>query len=448
MRSGLRATLLAAAVLAAMAFPGSAMAFGLLSSFGSYGEGPGQLRSPEQIAFAADGTSYIADSGNNRISVFSSAGIFLRAFGEGVAPGGGDVCTAVCRAGTAGASAGQMQEPEDVALDGSGRVFVADHGNNRVDVFATEGTFLFAFGKDVNGTEGICTTVCDPGALEPAAGAIASPTGVAVDGSTVFVASGGNDRIDVFATAGEFLRSSGPTSSPKDVIVGSNGSVYVADSGNDRVDIFTRQGTLIESFGDKGAGQLSGPVSLAAEGEEIYVADQGAQRIERFSASGGYLGGFPTEPGLAGVGLACEDVFAVEGAPLSARVERFGEPGAPTSPPCLDEPPVAIEAPVKPPSNRFRFAGLLKNRGNGSAVLFARVPGPGRVILYGRGVRRLVRGARQAKRVRLPVRPKVPLKRFLKEHGKGRIRVEVTFEPTGGVPSTLEKVIVLRRRRA
>jgi hypothetical protein len=103
--------------------------------------------------------------------------------------------------------------------------------------------------------------------------------------------------------------------------------------------------------------------------------------------------------------------------------------------------------PAELPSNRFRLARLVKNRRNGSAVLYVRVPSPGRVILKGRGVRRLARGAPRAKVVRLPVKPKVRLRHFLKRHGKGRIRVEVTFRPLGGIPRSLERPILLRRQR-
>lgn len=111
--------------------------------------------------------------------------------------------------------------------------------------------------------------------------------------------------------------------------------------------------------------------------------------------------------------------------------------------------PVYEEAPVYSPAPapaKIRFDGLRLNRRNGSAVLFVRVFEPGRVILHGRGVRRLARGAPGAMRVRLPVKPKVRLRHYLKQHGKGRIRVEVTFKPLGGVPRTLEKPIVLKRR--
>ena len=79
-------------------------------------------------------------------------------------------------------------------------------------------------------------------------------------------------------------------------------------------------------------------------------------------------------------------------------------------------------------------------------MLFVRVPGPGRVILHGRGFRRLARSAPRATVVRLPVKPKVRLGILLRKHGKARIRLNVTFKPVGGVPRTREKVVVLRKR--
>ena len=115
--------------------------------------------------------------------------------------------------------------------------------------------------------------------------------------------------------------------------------------------------------------------------------------------------------------------------------------------PVYEEAPGPIYSPAPGPG-KVRFNGLKLNRRSGTAVLFVRVFEPGRVILHGRGVRRLVRGAPRAKVVRLPVKPKVRLRRYLERHGKGRIRVEVTFKPTAGEPRTLEKPIVLRRHRS
>jgi NHL repeat-containing protein len=403
-RWGIKFVLLAVAL--GLVLPGSAAAFGPLSSFGEFGSGAGQLKAPKQVVVDSAGNLNVADSGNDRISVFAGDGSFLRTW------------------------TGSMDEPWDVAFGGSGRIFVADGGKDRIDVFTAAGEFLSKFGE----------------------GELMNPTGLAVDGATVYVADSGKNRVAVFSTVGTPLPPIGPIPSPRDVIVGGDGNLYVADFANKRIDVFSKGGTFLRSFGEAGTGALSGPVALASDGAGgIYVADQTAERVERFSEAGGFLGGFAAEPDVAGVAAACEgNVFAVEEAASFARVVRFGEPGTPPPPcaPTQPEPELIVDPGVKLPSNKFRFAGLLKNRGNGFAVLFVRVPGPGKLNLTGRGFRRLSRTASRAKTVRLPVKPKVRLRHFLKQHGKGRIRVEVTFTPTGGEPRKREKVIVLRRHRS
>lgn len=126
------------------------------------------------------------------------------------------------------------------------------------------------------------------------------------------------------------------------------------------------------------------------------------------------------------------------------------------SPAAADE-PVYEDAPVytpAPATAKIRFAGLQLNRRSGTAVLFVRVFEPGRIVLHGRGIRRLARGApyaspEQPRFLRLVVKPKVRLRRFLKRHGKGRIRPLVTLRPQAGtLPKTIERVVVLRRKRA
>jgi hypothetical protein len=116
-----------------------------------------------------------------------------------------------------------------------------------------------------------------------------------------------------------------------------------------------------------------------------------------------------------------------------------------------DSGPTYEEAPVyapAPPTRkpRLHFAGFRRNLRSGTAILFVQVPGPGRVILHGRGIRRRVRYVGQAKRLRLVVRPKVRLMHYLKHHRKGRIRVLVTFRPNEGEAETIERPIALKRR--
>lgn len=487
------------------------MGFGPLSSFGAFGSGAGQLNFPWGVTVGPKGTAYVAETENHRVSLFDAEGGFDFAIGEDVRPAGGDTCTATtgCRPGSAfgssealsgpvgtalgpegrlfvsdigkdritvynsvgtfqyGFGSSHLHEPRGIEFDQSGLLHVASSGDNRIDVFTPGGAFIRGIGKDVGpGGADVCTeeSSCQPGSADGSAGAMNRPQDVAFGpAGELIVANSGNSRIDVFAADGSFLRAFGkevnPGSGDKDICTGASGcqagtpgatagafaapsaiaadaagNVYVADHSNNRVSVARLDGTFVLAFGE---GVIDG-ASLF----QICTATSGCQ-----------IGGSGTIPGAtsapSGVAVDCRGaVYVSERASGFARVERFGEPG--TAPaPCL----AATAAPTgepdaaKPPSNRFRFAGLVKNRRNGSAVLFVRVPGPGRLILKGRGVRRLVRGAPGAMRVRLPVRPKVRLRHFLKQHGKGRIRVEVTFMPFGGEPMTLEKPIVLKRRR-
>lgn len=132
---------------------------------------------------------------------------------------------------------------------------------------------------------------------------------------------------------------------------------------------------------------------------------------------------------------------------LAAVVLAMSGGAAAADGPVYEEGPVYTPAPVAKPG-AVRFAGLKRNRRNGRAVLFVRISRPGKVFLWGRGVRRVRRGAQRPTRVRLPVLPKIPLKRFLKRRGKAPIRVNVGFQPFAGMPREFEKRIVLKRKRA
>lgn len=136
-------------------------------------------------------------------------------------------------------------------------------------------------------------------------------------------------------------------------------------------------------------------------------------------------------------GFACALFVAALGLVASGAVAAEG--------PSYEEAPVAV-APA-PAKAAVRFGGLKVNRRSGRAVVFVQVSKPGRLIVHGRGIRRLVRVARSPRMVRLPVKPKVRLLRYLKHHRKGRIRVLITFRPSDGSDSELlEKPVVLKHR--
>ena len=100
----------------------------------------------------------------------------------------------------AGSAAGQCSEPRGLATDfETGHVYVADRGNNRIDVFnAPDGAFLFAFGWGVDtGANALqtCTTAstCQAGIAGSAAGQLNGPNRIAVDN-----APGSANRHDVY----------------------------------------------------------------------------------------------------------------------------------------------------------------------------------------------------------------------------------------------------------
>ena len=61
---------------------------------------------------------------NNRVVKFSREGRFMKSWG------------------TTGSEPGNFSTPHDVAIDSRGRVFVADRGNSRIQIFDPDGNFL------------------------------------------------------------------------------------------------------------------------------------------------------------------------------------------------------------------------------------------------------------------------------------------------------------------
>ena len=138
--------------------------------FGNEGCGDdGQFHNPVGVAVDGSGNIYVADQVNHRIQVFNSGGVFQFKFGT---PGRGD-----------GTGDGQFNSPEGVAVDGSGKIYVADQANHRIQVFDSGGVFQLKFGTTGSGD-----------------GQFNSPYGVAVDGSgNIYVADTHNHRIQVFS---------------------------------------------------------------------------------------------------------------------------------------------------------------------------------------------------------------------------------------------------------
>ncbi len=489
-----------------LAFPASAGAFGPLSSFGTFGSGVGQLKGPGGIAIGPEGAAYVADSGNNRIAVFSPEGVFLRAFGEGVVDGAEapQVCTTAtsCLPGKASAAAGGMSAPEDVAFGPGGELYVADRNNSRIDVYTPEGAFLRSFGE----------------------GELAEPEGLGSgsDGE-LYVADTGSDRVVVFMSSGGFVRAfgtsgegAGEIDGPHDVVTSAAEQLAVSDGGNNRIDVFTVGGIFLRAFGagvnaglgggdictaecEKGeasdaSGGLVNPSALTLDtAGDLYVADSGNNRVAEFTFAGTFIRAFgegvvdgaeafqvcgsgaACQVGLAGsiagsipephgVAIDCRGaVYVGEERETTnfALVERFGDVDAP--PPCAkteDKVTVTLRRVNSVRRLKFRIKFHPKR---GTATLFVDVaPRGGSLYLHGRGIRPVVREAprrcpkRRKRRkhpgkcplVRMPVRPTRATAEALASRGEARVRIVLTYTPPEGDPATKRKTFALRETEA
>jgi hypothetical protein len=137
-------------------------AFG--SKFCLQGTGAGNCFLPRGIAASpTTGNLLIADQLTRRVNEFTPWGVFVRAWGWGVASGAdeGQICTdeTGCLTAPGGTRGGQFTLPTGVAVDSGGDVYVVDRESLRVQKFSPNGTFLRAFGGDViiNGAIGTGT---------------------------------------------------------------------------------------------------------------------------------------------------------------------------------------------------------------------------------------------------------------------------------------------------
>ncbi len=135
--------------------------------------------------------------------------------------------------------------------------------------------------------------------------------------------------------------------------------------------------------------------------------------------------------------------FAYAQAYASSEVEALVEQAESSfKPPPAPPPP----APVVVPSNSFTFGKVKLDKRKGTATLQVNVPDAGTIVLSGKQIKTVKRGALAAGTVSLTVTPKGKLAHKLKLTGKAKATAKVTFTPTGGSAKTETKPLKLIRR--
>jgi hypothetical protein len=97
------------------------------------------------------------------------------------------------------------------------------------------------------------------------------------------------------------------------------------------------------------------------------------------------------------------------------------------------------------PSNEFAILRVSRNRRRGTATIQVGVPGPGQLILYGRGVRRASVQVRRATRLELPIAARGGALRRLSRRGRIKVELAIAFTPSGGMSLVKHKDVTLIR---
>lgn len=317
-----------------------------IRSFGSEGVGPGQLLFPADVAIAIDGNVYILDNGNNRVQVFNNTGTWLTSIGR---PGGNNGELKLTkpefsqegRAEKPGALAiDDFEQLLYVADAGNNRISVFDlQGNFKYHL--AQNQIKQPGGLAVDPYDGTLYVV-DTGnqrllhialnrVITPLNWRFNHPTGVAVDETTgaIYVserAAAGYSEIVNFDEQGFYQRtlaSNGQLIGATGLAVNYSGDLYIADTGHLIVQwLSTLDGSFKWYFGNSAPfswlyevldqylgtttfsslfnGYFYLPLGIATTKDgNVYVVDHGNHRIQVFDKDGKYLSKF----GAAGTTL-------------------------------------------------------------------------------------------------------------------------------------------------
>jgi hypothetical protein len=257
------------------------------------------------------GGFFIADSANDRVREVNSNGVITTVAGDGTNGFSGD--------GSAATNA-WLNNPVAVAVDGSGNLYIADEGNNRIRLVGTNGVISTDAGNGTNAYSGDG---------QPATNAsLSNPKGVAVDAlGNLYIADEGNNRIRQVGTNGVIntiagngangfsgdggAASNASLSNPAGVAVDGLGNVFIADSGNKRIRKISIDGIIVTVAGNGDAGYygdggpatsafFESPASVAVDAfGNVYIAD-GTEHVRKVNTNGI----ISTVAGNAGLGFS------------------------------------------------------------------------------------------------------------------------------------------------
>ena len=228
--------------------------------------GANQFAVPHGLVVDGHDNVWVTDVALQQVFKFSPEGKLLMVLGE---------------RGVSGADERHFNRPTDVAVLPDGSFYVSDgYLNTRIVKFSAEGKFLFQWGRPGSG----------PGEFNVPHAVVIDKTG------RVYVADRENDRVQVFDEAGRFLMQikSRDIGRPYGLAFLSDGRLVIADggeqpeSGPDRsaVVIVAADGHVLQRFGRFGNydGQFEMAHEVAVDGmDNIYVVDITGHRVQKLT---------------------------------------------------------------------------------------------------------------------------------------------------------------------
>lgn len=207
------------------------------------------FNAPGGIAIDVSGNIYVADQQNNSIRMISSAGVVKTIAGTGAA-GANNATTGL---------AATFNNPDGLAIDKQGNIYVADTKNNMIRKIATDGSV------------------------------------------TTFAGSGANGKSDGLKTAASF-------NYPTGLAIDALGNLFVADYKNHAIRKITPDGQVTTVAGDGSAGSANGigaaatfnyPIGLAFDSSgNLFITDFGNYLVRKINLTG-YTIDKPLPSGLA-----------------------------------------------------------------------------------------------------------------------------------------------------
>jgi hypothetical protein len=256
-----------------------------------------RFNQPASVAVDSANNVYVVDSGGQTVRKITSGGVVTTLAGTGGLSGTNDGV----------GSAARFVNPQGVAVDNAGNVYVSDSGNHTIRMVTPGGVVTTLVGSpkqsgSLDGTNGVAR--------------FSTPRGIAVDSATnVYVADSGNSTIrklthvgidwvvtTLAGSAGQHGNMDGTNGAarfhgPDGVAVDSAGNVYAVDRSNDDIRKITPAGVVTTFAGVPGqtgsadgtgaAAEFHQPVGVAVDSStNIYVADFQNSTVRKITPAG------------------------------------------------------------------------------------------------------------------------------------------------------------------